>query len=767
MNTAVIYPGRFQPMLSHHAQVYSQLQASFPGADVYIGTSDKVDGDKSPFDFEEKRKIMQAHGIPADKVLMVRSPYNASSYDFDVDNTILIFVVGEKDMDRFPFNNVDPETGLDMTARGEPKPKYLQKIETMDQGALPMSQRGYIALAPTIKTGNEIASASAFRQSLKTAPDVEAAKELYVKQFGQFDDAVFNLIYNKLMGNKMNEQMITLRKLAGLPVQEGAPVNMSPGYTMTDTERTLAHLGRLIMDMANQRPMGKGTPDSELEFQNMLSDFGSRLTDGRIESQSQLIQFIKGAGDKAPELLDVTKQAMADLSSGKRAAVKGEEVPDEDDAEEEVMDSVDLSDIRDEYGIEESSPQMEGKYQDYGAGTQLIVNQQGFAPVIAKVTHFHDMTGSFYAEIHELDDSGKPMAHQPGDDVEQVLIKQNGQVETATTDNFDGQVDANVALANGVTSIQILQKLYSRIDKNDIEESQTNESEACEQCGSEDCTCPPGECTCEPVDEARGGDVDEDAQRELELYAENDEALYTQSYVPIAKNLSKKFKKGTYDSELAKKLWMYHADRAAKKYGEDHAGGEKEGLAMFNPNTRRALAADLEDSWHDEMQVGNFMESDIKETDDKFENAMAAYDAHGEEGLAKALGMSIEEFDQELNEYCASHGLHADDDREEAIQGMIDDAEQMSEQMSDLRKLSGLEEAEGDDCEKCRGTGMLDKHSEDPHKCDACDGKGKEKWKPAPVDFDKFKVGEAEAVEETADNAMAAAMAELRKLAGI
>jgi len=688
MNTAVIYPGRFQPMLSHHAQVYSQLQASFPGADVYIGTSDKVDGDKSPFDFEDKRKIMQAHGIPADNVLMVRSPYNASSYDFDMENTILIFVVGEKDMDRFPFNNVDPETGLDMTARGEPKPKYLQKIETMDQGALPMSQRGYIALAPTIKTGNEIASASAFRQSLKTAPDVEAAKELYVKQFGQFDDAVFNLIYNKLMGNKMNEQMITLRKLAGLPVQEGAPVNMSPGYTMTDTERTLAHLGRLIMDMANQRPMGKGTPDSELEFQNMLSDFGSRLTDGRIESQSQLIQFIKGAGDKAPELLDITKQAMADLSSGKRAAVKGEEVPDEDDAEEEVMDSVDLSDIRDEYGIEESSPQMEGKYQDYGAGTQLIVNQQGFAPVIAKVTYFHDMTGSFYAEIHELDKDGKPMAHQPGDHVEQVLIKQNGQVETATTDNFDGQVDAKVALASSETSMQLLQKLYSRIDKNDIEESQTNESEACEQCGSEDCTCPPGECTCEPVDEARGGDVDEDAQRELELYAENDEALYTQSYVPIAKNLSKKFKKGTYDSELAKKLWMYHADRAAKKYGEDHAGGEKEGLAMFNPNTRRALAADLEDSWHDEMQVGNFMESDI-------------------------------------------------------------------------------EEAEGDDCEKCRGTGMLDKHSEDPHKCNACDGKGKEKWMPAPVDFDKFKVGEAEAVEETADNAMAAAMAELRKLAGI
>jgi hypothetical protein len=52
-------------------------------------------------------------------------------------------------------------------------------------------------------------------------------------------------------------------------------------------------------------------------------------------------------------------------------------------------------------------------------------------------------------------------------------------------------------------------------------------------------------------------------------------------------------------------------------------------------------------------------------------------------------------------------------------------------------------EAEGDDCEKCNGTGKLDRHSEDPHKCNACDGKGKEIWKPEPTDFSKFNIGEA------------------------
>jgi hypothetical protein len=79
--------------------------------------------------------------------------------------------------------------------------------------------------------------------------------------------------------------------------------------------------------------------------------------------------------------------------------------------------------------------------------------------------------------------------------------------------------------------------------------------------------------------------------------------------------------------------------------------------------------------------------------EDKFENAMAAYDAHGEEGLAKELGMSIEEFDQELNEYGMEHGLHADDDRDTIIHGMVEQMIDDADQMSDMRRLSGLEEA--------------------------------------------------------------------------
>ena len=56
MKKIVIYPGRFQPMLSHHVAVYDYLVKTFSDAEVFIGTSDKVD-DKSPFNYKEKQMI--------------------------------------------------------------------------------------------------------------------------------------------------------------------------------------------------------------------------------------------------------------------------------------------------------------------------------------------------------------------------------------------------------------------------------------------------------------------------------------------------------------------------------------------------------------------------------------------------------------------------------------------------------------------------------------------------------------------------------------
>ena len=235
MKQVIIYPGRFQPMLSHHAEVYSQLQSQFPEADVYIGTSDKVESGKSPFTFKEKQLIAQAHGIDPSKILQAKRPYHKDDYPFDEENTVIIFAVGEKDMDRFPFSNVDSETGLDMTVKDNSKPKYYQKINTYRTDPKPMAERGYITLAPTISVDNEVASASAFRDALKNAPDKESAEKVYTKQFGNFDPKIFELIYGKITGqNEMKEELNKIRKLAGMqPLTESFDPAMEPSEDST------------------------------------------------------------------------------------------------------------------------------------------------------------------------------------------------------------------------------------------------------------------------------------------------------------------------------------------------------------------------------------------------------------------------------------------------------------------------------------------------------------------------------------------------------
>lgn len=95
---------------------------------------------------------------------------------------------------------------------------------------------------------------------------------------------------------------------------------------------------------------------------------------------------------------------------------------------------------------------------------------------------------------------------------------------------------------------------------------------------------------------------DEDAVRELVLYADNDGTLYQQSAVPIMKNLTRKWRKGVYDSELAAKLWLYHATRAAKNYAQEF------GYA-FSVQDRKAAAKEFEENWRAELEAGNAMES--------------------------------------------------------------------------------------------------------------------------------------------------------------
>jgi hypothetical protein len=88
----------------------------------------------------------------------------------------------------------------------------------------------------------------------------------------------------------------------------------------------------------------------------------------------------------------------------------------------------------------------------------------------------------------------------------------------------------------------------------------------------------------------RGGVVDQHMVEELDLYAENESALYNQKKSILA-NIARRVKKGAYDHSKAPKLWGYWVTAAAKKYQHDSPG------VVFNKATRDALAVELADRY--------------------------------------------------------------------------------------------------------------------------------------------------------------------------
>ena len=75
-NVVVVYAGRFQPFHKGHFATYSHLVKKFGKDNVFIGTSDKTDNQKSPFNFKEKQLIMtKMFGIPSNRIVNVKNPY--------------------------------------------------------------------------------------------------------------------------------------------------------------------------------------------------------------------------------------------------------------------------------------------------------------------------------------------------------------------------------------------------------------------------------------------------------------------------------------------------------------------------------------------------------------------------------------------------------------------------------------------------------------------------------------------------------------------
>ena len=128
----VVYPGRFQPMGKHHAEVYKKLASKFGKSNTFVVTSNKVALPKSPLNFKEKEMVMRKHGIT--NVVQVKNPYQAQELTskYDPETTALLFAVGKKDMME------NPRFKVGLKKNGEPS--YFQYYDKNKNNFQPFTQ---------------------------------------------------------------------------------------------------------------------------------------------------------------------------------------------------------------------------------------------------------------------------------------------------------------------------------------------------------------------------------------------------------------------------------------------------------------------------------------------------------------------------------------------------------------------------------------------------------------------------------------------------
>lgn len=191
-NIIVVYPGRFQPFHKGHKSVYDKLCSQYDPEHVYICTSNKVDGSRSPFTFQEKSSMMESLGIPSSQIVESSQPYRALEIikHYDPSKCILLFAVSEKDMKENPR--------FSFAIKRDGNPSYFQPAPNDIQTAQTFDKHGYIITVPTIQfnvLGTQIQSASELRSQLINSTD--SIKQSIITDLYQ-NNSIIDIIKSKL-----------------------------------------------------------------------------------------------------------------------------------------------------------------------------------------------------------------------------------------------------------------------------------------------------------------------------------------------------------------------------------------------------------------------------------------------------------------------------------------------------------------------------------------------------------------------------------------
>ena len=97
--------------------------------------------------------------------------------------------------------------------------------------------------------------------------------------------------------------------------------------------KMIANLGRRLMDMSANMPMGKGVSDDEIAKSNRMSSFGDALTryntDFGPKNMKELLKVARVSAEEAAEFIELAKKA-------KPASIKVADPEPQDEPEDDM-----------------------------------------------------------------------------------------------------------------------------------------------------------------------------------------------------------------------------------------------------------------------------------------------------------------------------------------------------------------------------------------------------------------------------------------------
>jgi len=168
-----IMPGGFHPFHPGHKSLYDWATKTFGSENVYVAAT--ADTKTRPFPFDVKKKLASMAGVPAERFIQVKSPFNLNSYkDMLGDDAAIVFVRSLKDKGEQPLPDQTKKNG---------EPGYLRSYK--GKNLRTSDEMGYMAYGPTIDfgfSGIQIKSASELRATWPEMSDedkLKAAKLMY------------------------------------------------------------------------------------------------------------------------------------------------------------------------------------------------------------------------------------------------------------------------------------------------------------------------------------------------------------------------------------------------------------------------------------------------------------------------------------------------------------------------------------------------------------------------------------------------------------